>query len=50
MPLFTILLVVVLCSSASDKLLFMMNIYSVIHSMIGSSAECYADVMLPKLS
>lgn len=47
---FVILLGVVLCSKRGDKVLFIMSIYPPIHSMIGSSAEWYADAVLPTLS
>ena len=45
--LFLILLMVMNCSSAGDKLLFIMNICIFIHSIIGGSAGWYADVCLP---
>lgn len=42
--------VVVLGGKHNAKLLYMMIIYPVIHSMIGSSAECSGDFVLPKYS
>jgi hypothetical protein len=45
---FAVLLVVMLCSSASDRLLLMMKICSVIQSMQKTDAECYADLAAPK--
>ena len=45
-----VILLVVLCSNAGDKLLFIMGFHPLIHRMSGRNAECYADVVLPKLS
>ena len=44
-----ILLVVVLCSSAGGKLLFIMGFYPLIRRMLGRNAECYADVVRSEL-
>ncbi len=43
-------LLVALHGSAGDKLMFNMNFYSLIHSMSGNRAKCYADAARPKLS
>ncbi len=50
LQLFVNLLVVVLCGRWSDKLLFIMMFYSLIHSVLRGDAECYADAVLPKQS
>ena len=48
--LFVNLFVVVLCSKASDHLLFNMNFASIFLGLLCGNAECYADAALPKLS
>ena len=50
MLLFVILFVVVLCSSAGNKLLFIIGFYAPIYGILGRNAECYADVVYSKLS
>ena len=47
---FVILFMVVICSSTGDKPFFTMNIFTTVHSMIGSSVDWYADVMPPILN
>ena len=48
--LFMILLMVASCSGTGDKLLFTVNIYVFVHSMMGSNAEWYGDSVSPTLS
>ena len=48
--LFVNLLVVVLCSKASDNLLFKMNFASIFLGFLCGDAECCGDAVLPKLS